>query len=344
MTSSNNNDNTAPAATLGEQQRALLSAVDALLAPLADLCLAKGVTIQSLEEHLRAAMVQSALNAHLGGAKTGQLSRLKRRVNSSKPMRDPSTSGGATGNQDVNAALISSEDLNAPLISREDLSARLTSRVSASTGLSRREVARLLAKKTQEGSSVARPSSATEVFTRWATSLDLRNTAGEVLALPRTGPAPSFEQLAQSVTQDVHPRSLLDELCRLGIARLDTATDTVHLERNAFVPSGDWARMTAFLGDNVGDHLRAATANVLGDGQQHLEQAIFADELSAESLKKFRAVMAQQWQALLQSLTPQLEELIADDAREGRSADQRLRVGLYTWSQDMQTTSGPTQE
>lgn len=52
--------------------------------------------------------------------------------------------------------------------------------------------------------------------------------------------------------------------------------------------------------------------------------------------------MAQQWQALLQSLTPRLEELIADDAREGRSADQRLRVGLYTWSQDMQNTSRPS--
>jgi Family of unknown function (DUF6502) len=336
MTSSNTHDNTAaPAATLGEQQRALLSAVDALLAPLADLCLAKGLTIQSLEEHLRAAMVQSALNAHLGGNKTGQLSRLKRRASSSKPMRDPSASESAAGNQDLNAPQINREDLNTRLTSREDLSARLTSRVSASTGLSRREVARLLAKKAQADSPVARPSSATEVFTRWATSPALRDAAGQVLVLPRTGPAPSFEQLAQSVTQDVHPRSLLDELCRLGVARWNTDLDTVQLERSAFVPSGDWARMTAFLGDNVGDHLRAATANVLGDGQQHLEQAIFADELSTESLQKFRAVMGQQWQALLQSLTPQLEQLIADDAREGRSADQRLRVGLYTWSQDM---------
>lgn len=332
MTSSNNNDNTAPADMLGEQQQALLSAIDALLAPLADLCLAKGVTIQALEEHLRAAMVQSALSAHQGSAKPGQLSRLKRRVSTSKATRGLDAKGGATDNP----------DLNAPSINREDLNARLTSRVSATTGLSRREVARLLAKKTQPDSTVSRPSSATEVFTRWATSPNLRNAAGQVLALPRTGPTPSFEQLAQSVTQDVHPRSLLDELCRLGIARWDTATDTVHLERSAFVPRGDWARMTAFLGDNVGDHLRAATANVLGDGQQHLEQAIFADELSAQSLKTFRAVMAQQWQALLQSLTPQLEELIADDAREGRSADQRLRVGLYTWSQDMQNTSRPS--
>jgi Family of unknown function (DUF6502) len=271
------------ASALSAQQQALLSALDGLLAPLADLCLAKGLTAQVLEERLRHAMVQSALAAH----------------------------------------------------SSEVANTRLTSKVSASTGLTRREVARLLGQAAQAPGHAARPSLATEVFTRWATSPALRNAAGQPMPLPRTGAAPSFEQLAQSVTQDVHPRSLLDELCRLGIARLDSASDTVHLQSNAFVPTGDWARMTAFLGDNVGDHLRAAAANVLGNGQQHLEQAIFADELSAQSLQKFRAVMAQQWQALLQDLTPQLEQLIADDAAAGRTANQRVRVGLYTWAQPM---------
>jgi hypothetical protein len=101
------------------------------------------------------------------------------------------------------------------------------------------------------------------------------------------------------------------------------------------VPQGDWARMTAFLGDNVGDHLRAATANVLGSGKEHLEQAIFADELSAHSLQAFRVLMGKQWRELLQTLTPQLEQLIEDDKQAQRVQDQRVRVGLYTWSQAM---------
>ena len=37
-------------------------------------------------------------------------------------------------------------------------------------------------------------------------------------ALPRVGPAPSFESLAQEVTRDVHPRALLEELLRLKLA------------------------------------------------------------------------------------------------------------------------------
>lgn len=277
-----------PSAALNAEQQALSDAVDAVLQPLADLCLAKGITIQSIEQRLRLAMVQSALKAH------------------------------------------------------HPLSAtRLTSRISASTGLSRREVGRLQADSADTPVRQPRPSSATELVTRWLANPSLRTADDQPLALPRLGPVPSFERLAHSVTQDVHPRSLLDELCRLGVASWDKATDVVQLQTNAFVPQGDWARMTAFLGDNVGDHLRAATANVLGSGKEHLEQAIFADELSTHSLQAFRALMGQQWRELLQTLTPQLEQLIEDDKQAQRAQDQRVRVGLYTWAQPMHNTAPP---
>jgi hypothetical protein len=271
-----------PSTALGAEQEALLGALDAVLQPLADLCLAKGITIQALEQRLRQAMVQSAVQAH----------------------------GNLT-------------------------STRLTSRISASTGLTRREVARLQESSAQAATRQPKASSATEVFTRWMTDTSLKGADSQPMALKRTGAVPSFESLAQSVTQDVHPRSLLDELCRLGLAQWDSATDQVQLKQNAFVPRGDWARMTAFLGDNVGDHLRAATANVLGSGKEHLEQAIFADELSEQSLVAFRSLMAQQWRGLLQTLTPELEALIAADKEAGREQSQRVRVGLYTWSQAM---------
>jgi hypothetical protein len=267
---------------LSAEQQALLDAVDAVLQPLADLCLAKGVTIQSIEQRLRLAMVQSAVQAHSTLSST-----------------------------------------------------RLTSRISASTGLTRREVTRLQVGGALTPTRTPRVSSATEVFTRWMSDPSLRGPDGQPVALPRLGTQPSFERLAQSVTQDVHPRSLLDELCRLGLAQWDAASDLVQLKQNAFVPRGDWTRMTGFLGDNVGDHLRAATANVLGSGKEHLEQSIFADELSTHSLQTFRALMVTQWRNLLQTLTPQLEQLIEDDKQAQRVQNQRVRVGLYTWSQAM---------
>jgi hypothetical protein len=209
---------------------------------------------------------------------------------------------------------------------------RLTSRISTTTGLTRRAVSRL--QHQPSAKPPQRRSPATELFTRWVSEPALQTRP-----LPRQGAVPSFESMAQSVTRDVHPRTLLEELCRLKLVRHDEATDTVHLLRDAFVPRGDWDRMVAFLGSNVGDHLRAATANVLGDGGQHLEQAIFADELSAESLVAAEKLMAQQWRSLLADVAPQLEALIASDRDAGRIQNRSLRIGLFTWSQAMPEAS-----
>ena len=207
---------------------------------------------------------------------------------------------------------------------------RIVSRISTATGINRREVTRLL---TLPGAAPApRRSPATRVFTKWLAEPALKTREGAPMALPRQGPAPSFEALAQSVTRDVHARSLLDELVRLGLARMDG--ETVHLVHDSFVPKDDSDRMLGFLGSNVGDHLRAAVANVLAAGTPpHLEQAVFADELSPASLETFRRLMRAQWQALLETAVPALQQLIDADRAAGRARDQRVRLGLYTYTE-----------
>ena len=265
---------------LANEKRLLLEAVGNVLSPLAQLCLAKGITIQMIEERLREAFIQAARQAH--------------------------------------------SDLPP---------GRMTSRISATTGLTRREIARLEHQSARDREPARSP--VTELFMRWLANSAPAGAAGPPLPLARSGPAPSFEALAQSVTRDVHPRTLLEELCRLRLARHDLGTDTVHLLQEAFVPHGDWARMIAFLGDNVGDHLRAATANVLGDGGQELEQAIFADELSNQSLAQANKLVMQQWRSMLGQIAPELEALIDADRLAGRAQDRSLRIGLFTWSQVM---------
>ena len=281
---------TAPPATdidaVHADQLAVIAAIDSVLAPLAQLCLSKGIRIQAVEERLRMAFVEAARAAQ------------------------PQASTN-----------------------------RMTSRISAATGLTRREVDRLQSAPRVAAHAPASP--ITELFTRWLSDPALRSADGRPLALPRQGPAPSFEALAHSVTQDVHPRTLLDELCRLQLAAVDAATDTVRLLRDAFVPSGDWARMMAYVADNVGDHFRAAVANVLLGGKQQLEQAIFADELSAESLAEAAVLMTAQWRALLTEVAPQLEKMIEKDRLLGRTQDQSVRIGLYTWSSAMPANLPP---
>lgn len=271
--------------SLSEQQL-LLQALDHLLAPMAQLCVAKGVPIQAVEERLRRAFVAAAQDACAGA--------------------NP---------------------------------ARLTSRLSALTGLTRREVARI--QGLQEPARPTTRSPVTELFTHWLSLPAYQGEAGP-MALPRLGPSPSFESLAQSVTRDVHPRSLLEALARLRLVEWDSATDTVRLAADAFVPRDQWAQLMGFLGENVGDHLRAAVTNVLGQGSQHFEQALFADELSEQSLQQARRLISEQWRALMTQLVPQLEALMRADASAGRPQNQSLRLGLYSWTQAMPCALPPT--
>ena len=215
---------------------------------------------------------------------------------------------------------------------------RHVSRVATATGLTRREVTRL--SQDLPAAAAERPSPATQIFTRWRSDRRLRDRRGRPLSLPRQGPAPSFEALAQSVTRDVHPRSLLEQLCRLGLARHDTQTDRVELVQDAFVPRDDQARMFAFLGQNVGDHLAAGVANVLGDERRHFEQAVFADELSDASIAAAKKLINAQWRSLMAAIVPELDALIeadrqAAEADASHRADRRLRVGLYSYDEPM---------
>lgn len=275
----------APAASGGHspgEQRALLRACRAVLAPLARLAVGHGLTFAVLAEVLKQGFVQAARAAHPGAA-----------------------------------------------------AHRAVSRISTTTGLNRREVTRLMQRA--DGEVPVSPSPATQAFTRWLSDPAFRGTDNAPLALRVQGPAPSFESLANSITRDVHPRTLLEELSRLGLARADTA-GRVNLLHNAFVPRADRERMLAFLGANVGDHLSAAVGNVLGDGSRHFEQALFADELSTESLEQAKALVTEQWQALLHTLAPALQALIDADKAAGRPADRRLRIGLFAFTDSMHPT------
>jgi hypothetical protein len=264
---------------------ALATALRQLLAPLARLALAQGLTHATLDELLKQALVDAADRA--------------------------------------NAALPPH---------------RRVSRIATATGIHRREVTRLVG-ALREGAAQRTPparSHASELFTHWRTDRRYGDRRGSPAELPRSGPAPSFESLAQTITRDVHPRSLLDELLRLGLAAHDAERDTVRLVREAFVPQGDRARMMQVLGRNVGAHLDSAVDNLLLDDRRHFEQAIFADGLGEASMAEFRRLVGDQWQATLDALVPALEALIARDAAEaapdGAPAPLRhqVRLGLYS--------------
>jgi Family of unknown function (DUF6502) len=261
-----------------------MAALRDVLAPWAQLAIARGVRYAELDDMLKDVLIQAARHAHA----------------------------------------------DVPL-------ARSVSRISATTGINRREVTRLTQTNAPQRPPPIYP--VTALFARWVSDPMYQTSTGEYLRLPRLGPAPSFESLAESVNRDVRPRALLEELCRLGIARVYANDDTVELIKDSFIPSNDEGEMLRFLGANVGDHLSAAVDNISGEGVRHLEQALFTDELSARSIEEVRPLVKAQWKALVKQLAPTVQQLMDEDQASGRPQDHRLRIGMYMYNAAAQPSS-----
>jgi hypothetical protein len=210
---------------------------------------------------------------------------------------------------------------------------RLTSRISTMTGLTRREVARI--QSTQVPQSPASRSVATDVLTYWTSQHEYVNKKGLPISIPRNGDAPSFESLASKITKDVHPKSILAEMQRLGLVKHNTRNDMVSVVDAIYVPRSNWPEMVGFIGFNVGDHLEASVDNVLGDGHQHFEQSLVADELSKESLQAAKSMILAQWRELMTQLAPQLQTLMDQDKSLNREQSQQVRIGLYSYMSAM---------
>lgn len=223
--------------------------------------------------------------------------------------------------------------LDSALSVLEASSARVNdSSISTLTGIHRKDV--------REWRSVGQPrpqaktlGAVMEVFTRWANDPDYCDEHGRPKVLNRVGGPGSFEALATSVSNDVHPRTVLQELIRLGVARhveavSDESGNKVSLCAEAFVPRKESAEMLQLLSDNVGDHLAAAVHNLVTDGAPMLEQSVFADNLRPESAAALSIVARQIWSKALHDIV--YEATVLSDQDRGRDgANQRIRVGMY---------------
>jgi hypothetical protein len=206
------------------------------------------------------------------------------------------------------------------------------SSVSTLTGIHRKDV--------REWRSVGRPrpqaktfGAVMNAFTRWSTDPDYCDARGRPRVLERRSGARSFEALASSVSNDVRPRTVLQELLRLGVAELvpgasEDAEDRVRLRVDAFVPPEGTPEMLQLLSDNVSDHLAAAVQNVLGATPPMLEQSIYADNLRPQSVELMRALVRKTWQAAFPEIVRKATALREDDSGQ-EGADQRMRIGMY---------------
>ena len=163
------------------------------------------------------------------------------------------------------------------------------SRLSLLTGSHRREVKRI-----QEDDSPDEPTPpnaitlGAQIVSRWTGEAPWIDGDGLPRKLPRTSTrdaTPSFQQLVRSVSVDIHPRSVLDEWVRIGVATI-AGDGAVVLNAAAFVPVHGFEEKAHFVGRNLRDHLASACSNLAGSESPFLERSVFYGSLPPEAVEE----------------------------------------------------------
>ncbi len=210
------------------------------------------------------------------------------------------------------------------------------SRISLITGVHRKKVREVRqARGRQQPSGERHVSVMATVVGRWRADPRYLDHEAQPLALPRhAAKGPSFDSLVAAVSQDMRPRTILDELLRRNVVALDVA-GCVRLRDEALVPRESEAERLHFFVRNLGDHMAAAVENVLTEEgpAPFLERAVFYNNLSTHSVDLIEAKARQFSADLLQALNHQGFEGQAAAAGD-RDAAERFRFGVYFFRED----------
>ena len=206
------------------------------------------------------------------------------------------------------------------------------SALSLLSGVHRKDVRTLSAGETPRRAQ-PRPSVPSQVYTHWLADKRWRDRRGRPRPIPRTGESGSFEALCRSLSNDVHPRAVLDELLRLG--QVSLKGDLVIPLVKSFVPTNDIEELTAIFAANVADHISAAVSNLTAQKPRFLEQSVYADGLRPESVEELHAEGRAAWARAFQILVTKARERVEHD--RGTDGNERVRFGVYFYCESAPT-------
>lgn len=212
------------------------------------------------------------------------------------------------------------------------------SRISLISGVHRKDVRRL--RDHQPDVDEVMPdnvSVGSQLVALWNANPKYLNEIGVPKPLPRfavDNPDESFEGLVRSLTTDIHPRAVLDEWLRLGIATVDDES-FVHLTSDMFVPQEGFEEKAFYFGHNLHDHAQAAVSNVIGQQPSFFERCVHYDVLSPSSVDVIAEFAKKHSMKVLRGVNKVADVSSLND-KDAKNAKMRMTYGVYFYAEPMQ--------
>ena len=209
------------------------------------------------------------------------------------------------------------------------------SRIAIMTGLSRKEVARLAreggkARRLQVDAELSRVG---RVLQGWYTDSEFTGPYGVPLDL-KFGDAPrkpSFTELVRRYSGDMPARAMLDELLRVGAARLEKDSGLIRVLNRAYVPEKLAAESVRHFGLTARNFVDTLDVNLrkVGPGRGRFERRVVADEgMRASDLNAFDLFVRDRGQQFLVEVDDWISARPTPEANEEKVS---AGVGLYVY-------------
>lgn len=200
------------------------------------------------------------------------------------------------------------------------------SRVSVVTGIHRKEIKRIRSLKANDPSGYEL-SLASQVVSKWAGEKQLRSKAGiKPLQRKKINEGEfDFDDLVRSISKDVRPRAVLEELLDRGLVTLLDG-DKLQLHPENLTLKQDQEETLHYLGLNIHDHLSASVNNLLNPEKKLFDRCVHYHGLSDEAIRRLRKMAEDKAMQALIDINHTAQELIKDSKNKGAA---RMNFGSY---------------
>jgi Family of unknown function (DUF6502) len=230
-----------------------------------------------------------------------------------------------------------------------DPKARSDSRISLLTGVHRKEIKRLREAPPDIAAAVPEVVTlASQIIARWVGSAAFTDASGGPLPLLRSRPAtggagPAFDSLVESVTTDIRPRAVLDDLIDHGVVTVDP-DDHVRLNTDAFIPRPGGEEQLFYFARNLHDHVAAAVANIGATGvPRFLDRTVHYDRLTPAQATALEGYARDAAMRVLLDVNRQALELTESASDVDSPEQRRINFGVYVFDENEPSPAGRPQ-
>ena len=198
------------------------------------------------------------------------------------------------------------------------------SRLSIATGIHRKDVKRL---RSQTSSSAIgnEGNTASQVIARW---LSMGNPppllTRQSIAKGRSKSA-GFDALVQSVSTDIRPRAVLDELLSRGVVS-ENSDGQLMIHADRLVMNQNEAALADYLGMNLRDHFNVSVSNLLKECEPQLDRCVHFHGVSEDMAAELHEYAKQQAMQALVAVNSKAQKMTLEKKNHGKF---RFNFGAY---------------